>query len=77
VDTAAVVAPAAQELAARLAAGPTTAYAQIKRELAAASGLAEALEVEADAQAVCGATDDHRKATAAFLAKQKPTFTGH
>jgi 2-(1,2-epoxy-1,2-dihydrophenyl)acetyl-CoA isomerase len=77
VDTDEEVAPAAQELAARLAAGPTTAYAQIKRELAAASGLAEALEVEADAQAVCGATDDHRKATAAFVAKQKPTFTGH
>lgn len=69
------VLPAAQELAGRLAAGPTLAYAQIKRELLGA-GLAEALELEADAQATCGATADHRDATAAFVAKQKPTFTG-
>ena len=50
------VLPAAQELAARLAAGPTVAYGQIKRELLAAASatLAEALEVEADAQAVSG-----------------------
>jgi 2-(1,2-epoxy-1,2-dihydrophenyl)acetyl-CoA isomerase len=66
---------AAQQLAARLAAGPTVAYAQLKRELAGA-GLAEALETEADAQAVCGATADHRAATAAFVAKQQPSFRG-
>jgi 2-(1,2-epoxy-1,2-dihydrophenyl)acetyl-CoA isomerase len=65
----------AQRLATRLAAGPTVAYAQLKRELAGA-GLAEALAVEADAQATAGATADHRNATAAFLAKQKPDFTG-
>lgn len=72
------VLPAAQELAARLAAGPTTAYAQIKRELirGAAGTLAEALEIEAQAQAVCGATADHRESTMAFVNKQKPTFTG-
>lgn len=70
------VAAEAQELAARLANGPTTAYAQIKRELADAGGLTEALAVEADAQAACGATADHRDATAAFVAKRKPTFTG-
>jgi hypothetical protein len=28
-------------------------------------------------QARCGATDDHRNAVEAFLAKQTPTFTGH
>ncbi|HEY8452662.1 MAG: enoyl-CoA hydratase-related protein [Micromonosporaceae bacterium] len=76
VDSDDEVLPAAQELAARLAAGPTVAYAQIKRELAHAGGLAQALEVEADAQKVCGATADHRAATAAFVAKQKPTFSG-
>jgi 2-(1,2-epoxy-1,2-dihydrophenyl)acetyl-CoA isomerase len=77
VDSDEEVLGAAQELAARLAAGPTTAYAQIKRELAAAGGaLAEALEVEARAQEACGATADHRAATAAFVAKQTPTFTG-
>jgi 2-(1,2-epoxy-1,2-dihydrophenyl)acetyl-CoA isomerase len=69
------VVAAAQRLATRLAAGPTVAYAQLKRELAGA-GLAEALAVEADAQATAGATADHRNATAAFLAKQKPDFTG-
>jgi 2-(1,2-epoxy-1,2-dihydrophenyl)acetyl-CoA isomerase len=72
------VLPAAQALAARLAAGPTVAYAQIKRELATgASGtLAEALATEADAQSTCGATADHHAATAAFVAKQPPTFQG-
>lgn len=77
VDADAAVLPAAQQLAARLAAGPTLAYAQLKRELAAAGGaLDTALAVEADAQAVCGATADHQAAVAAFLAKQTPTYTG-
>ncbi|MFY1634373.1 enoyl-CoA hydratase-related protein [Solwaraspora sp. WMMB335] len=72
------VLPAAQELAARLAAGPTVAYGAIKRALAAgASGsLADALAAEAHAQAVCGVTADHRQATAAFVAKQRPVFEG-
>jgi 2-(1,2-epoxy-1,2-dihydrophenyl)acetyl-CoA isomerase len=76
VDSDDAVLPATQELAARLAAGPTVAYAQLKRELLGAAGLAEALELEADAQAACGATADHRNATAAFVAKQQPTFQG-
>ena len=72
------VLPAAQELAARLAAGPTVAYGAIKRQLSVgASGtLAEALAAEAQAQALCGATADHRNATAAFVDKQKPIFEG-
>jgi len=72
------VLPAAQELAARLASGPTVAYGQIKRELAAAASttLAGALEVEAQAQDVCGETADHRNATAAFVAKERPRFDG-
>ncbi len=70
------VLPAAQELAAKLAAGPTVAYAQLKRELAVTGGLAEALAVEAEAQATCGATEDHRNATFAFVNKEKPTFSG-
>lgn len=71
------VLPTTLELATRLAAGPTLAYAQIKRELAVAATatLADALETEADAQAVAGATEDHRAGTAAFVAKQRPTFT--
>nr|BFE63562.1 enoyl-CoA hydratase-related protein [Dactylosporangium thailandense] len=72
------VLPAALELAGRLAAGPTIAYAQIKRELAAggSGSLADALAVEAEAQALCGHSADHRNATAAFVAKQKPVYEG-
>jgi len=72
------VLPTAQELGARLAAGPTVAYAQIKKclSIGASAGLAETLDAEADAQAVSGATEDHRNATAAFVAKQKPVFEG-
>lgn len=73
------VLPTAQELAARLAAGPTVAYGQIKRCLSvgAAGTLAETLAAEGEAQAVAGATADHRNATAAFVAKQRPVFEGH
>lgn len=69
---------AAGELAVRLAAGPTTAYAAIKDALAvaAAGDLEAALEHEAVVQARCGRTADHRNATEAFLAKQEPRFTG-
>ena len=72
------LAAAAAELAAKLAAGPTVAYAGIKRALAtaAASDLATALETEADVQDACGRTADHRHATEAFLAKQQPVFSG-
>ncbi|HEY8301522.1 MAG TPA: enoyl-CoA hydratase-related protein [Jatrophihabitans sp.] len=70
--------PAAQELAARLAAGPTAAYAAIRESLAfaATATLDEALEREGELQAHMGRTDDHRNATAAFVAKQRPVFTG-
>ena len=72
------LAGAAAELAAKLASGPTIAYAGIRRALATAahSDLATALETEAEVQAECGKTADHRGATEAFLAKQQPTFTG-
>jgi 2-(1,2-epoxy-1,2-dihydrophenyl)acetyl-CoA isomerase len=72
------VLPAAQVLAARLAAGPTVAYAQIKRELmiGGSSTLAEALAVESNAQSISGATEDHRASVAAFVAKQPRVFIG-
>lgn len=78
VDDDASVLSTAQELALRLAAGPTVAYGEIKRTLALASSstLAEALAAEADTQDRCGATEDHRTATAAFLAKEQPTYSG-
>jgi 2-(1,2-epoxy-1,2-dihydrophenyl)acetyl-CoA isomerase len=69
---------AAAELAGRLASGPTSAYAAIRRAVAFSAGhdLATALEHEADLMATTGATADHRAAVEAFLAKQPPTFTG-
>jgi 2-(1,2-epoxy-1,2-dihydrophenyl)acetyl-CoA isomerase len=72
------VLPAARELANRLAAGPTVAYAEIKRQLQFAAGatLADALAMEAEAQRRCGDTADHRAATEAFVNKQRPHFTG-
>lgn len=69
---------AAQELAARLATGPTAAYAKIKEAVAAAAtaDLPEALAVEAGTQAEAGATADHREGVAAFVGKRTPVFTG-
>ncbi|MDQ6936911.1 MAG: enoyl-CoA hydratase-related protein [Actinomycetota bacterium] len=71
--------PEARALAARLAAGPTLAYAHIKEALhfSATATLAEALEREAQLQAASGRTQDHADAVQAFLAKQAATFTGH
>ncbi len=68
----------AEELAARLAAGPTTAYAESKRLLAVSPHLplAEVLVAEAEAQVRCGSTSDHVGAVEAFLGKRRPEFTG-
>lgn len=70
--------PSAHELAARLAAGPTAAYAAIKQSLAhaATSDLEGALAKEDELQTAMGATEDHRNSTAAFVRKEKPTFLG-
>jgi 2-(1,2-epoxy-1,2-dihydrophenyl)acetyl-CoA isomerase len=70
--------PTAQELAAKLATGPTAAYAAIKESIAYAADadLEAALAKEGELQAAMGRTEDHRNATAAFVAKQKPTFSG-
>ena len=78
VEADAEVLPVAQELAARLAAGPTVAYGAIKRELSVgdAGTLSDALAAEAQAQAICGATEDHKAAVASFVAKEKPQFNG-
>jgi 2-(1,2-epoxy-1,2-dihydrophenyl)acetyl-CoA isomerase len=66
------------ELAARMAAGPTAAYAAIKESVAfgLSHSLSETLDVEARLQDECAATQDHRGAVAAFLNKEKPTFVG-
>jgi len=72
------LAAAAHELAARLAAGPTAAYAAIKSGIAyaATTDLSDALAEEARLQAQMGATIDHQTSTAAFIAKEKPTYIG-
>ena len=69
----------AQLLAARLAEGPTLAYAAIKQQIASAAGssLVEALDLEAKLQAECGQSEDHPAAVRAFVAKQPPRFVGH
>lgn len=72
------VLPTTQELAARLAAGPTRALGAIRRSVAYSAGhsLRESLEFESRMMQETGATADHRAAVAAFVAKQKPVFEG-
>jgi 2-(1,2-epoxy-1,2-dihydrophenyl)acetyl-CoA isomerase len=66
------------EFVGRLAAVPTAAYAAIKQTIAfsASHDLADSLAREAETQARCGATEDHRNAVEAFLAKQPAVFIG-
>jgi 2-(1,2-epoxy-1,2-dihydrophenyl)acetyl-CoA isomerase len=65
-------------LARSLADGPTLALASIKRALAfsATHDLPSSLEHEGQKMALTGASADHRVAVQAFLAKERPTFTG-
>jgi 2-(1,2-epoxy-1,2-dihydrophenyl)acetyl-CoA isomerase len=72
------LAGAAASLAARLAAGPTRAYAAIKEALlyGAAHGLHESLAKEAELQQMLGQTRDHQEATRAFIRKEQPAFEG-
>jgi enoyl-CoA hydratase/carnithine racemase len=68
----------AQAFARELAQGPTFAHAMTKRMLHQewSMGLDEAIEAEAQAQALCMATQDFRRAYQAFVAKEKPVFQG-
>ncbi len=69
---------AAQTLAARLAAGPTFAHGITKTQLNQEwnMGLEQAIESEAQAQAICMQTADFERAYRAFTAKEKPMFRG-
>jgi 2-(1,2-epoxy-1,2-dihydrophenyl)acetyl-CoA isomerase len=62
----------------RLAAGPTLAYAAIKKSMAfgTTASLADTLALEAELQAACSRTQDALNAMAAFVAKQEPDFQG-
>ncbi len=69
---------AAHALAACLAAGPTAAFAAIRRAIAfsATHPLEDSLRHEAALMELTGATEDHRAAVDAFLRKQQPVFRG-
>ena len=64
--------------AAKLAAGPTGAYAALKQALRGAfdQPLEAQLAIEARLQGQCGASGDFREGVAAFLGKRAPRFTG-
>ncbi|MGB3249090.1 MAG: enoyl-CoA hydratase-related protein, partial [Tabrizicola sp.] len=64
--------------AAKLAAGPTGAYAALKQALRSAfeQPLEAQLAVEARLQGQCGASEDFREGVAAFLEKRSARFTG-
>jgi enoyl-CoA hydratase/carnithine racemase len=68
----------AQELARSIAAGPTFAHAMTKRCIHQEwnMGIDEAIEAEAQAQAICMQTRDYARAYRAFAARQKPVFEG-
>jgi enoyl-CoA hydratase/carnithine racemase len=68
----------AQTLAQELASGPTFAHGMTKKMLHQEwnMGLDEAIEAEAQAQAICMATRDFHRAFDAFAAKEKPRFEG-
>jgi len=68
----------ARKLALDLASGPTFAHAMTKRMLHQEwdMGIDDAIEAEAQAQALCMATNDFHRAYHAFAAKQTPVFEG-
>ncbi len=66
-------------LARRIAAGPTFANSITKTQLDQewSMSLDQAIEAEAQAQAICMQTQDFDRAYHAFVAKQKPVFEGN
>jgi enoyl-CoA hydratase/carnithine racemase len=66
-------------LAHRIASGPTFANGMTKTQLNAewSMSLDQAIEAEAQAQALCMQTKDFERAYRAFVAKEKPVFEGN
>ena len=69
---------AALKLARQLAAGPTFAHGITKTQINQEwnMGLEQAIEAEAQAQAICMQTRDFERAYRAFVAKEAPVFQG-
>lgn len=70
---------AAQELAQAIAHGPSFAHGMTKKMLQQEwnMGVEQALEAEAQAQALCMATQDFQRAFHAFAQRQTPQFEGN
>jgi enoyl-CoA hydratase/carnithine racemase len=68
----------AMTLAAELTSGPTFAHAMTKKMLHEEwnMGVDQAIDAEAQAQAICMSTNDFHRAYHAFVDKQKPEFKG-
>src|SRR5439155_3431452 len=68
----------ATALARRIADGPRIAFGYMKRNLHAAETepFQTVLELEAEHQARCAFTEDHKEAVAAFVEKRRPVFQG-
>ena len=66
-------------LARRIAEGPTFAHGMTKTMLAQewSMSLDQAIEAEAQAQAICMGTRDFERAYRAFVAKERPVFEGN
>jgi enoyl-CoA hydratase/carnithine racemase len=69
----------AQAMAGALADGPAFAHAMTKKCLHQEwnQSIEQALETEAEAQAICMQTRDFGRAYEAFVARQKPKFEGN
>lgn len=69
----------AEAMATRIAAGPNFAHMMTKTMLAQewSMSIEQAIEAEAQAQAICMQTADFERAYRAFVAKEKPQFEGN
>ncbi len=67
-----------QEVARRLAAGPTVAYRYMKENLNRAMNgeIDDCLDLEATHHIHCASTEDHKEAAKAFVEKREPVFQG-
>lgn len=67
------------DFARELASGPSITLGRIKQNLSlveSGASLADCFDQEARNHILCASTSDHKEATAAFVEKRKPTFTG-